>query len=233
MLAQIILFLLFLPLSIFLILLYLHEHNKNKQNQANLKFLQDKLIFLEQTPQQIRQLAENQSQNLIQHATSQANEIVTSAEVNSLKTTAQAMLEEKLFEEDFKQELLNYQKQIEQTHAKYLQALEQKSLVQQTRVEQALNSKINEVFLNLDQKLTGFLSKSEEKSLDAINLEIKSARQLIDSYRAQQLGLIDENIVAILESTMNLILKKKLTLNDQLDLVFEALEKAKIEKFFA
>ncbi len=41
----------------------------------------------------------------------------------------------------------------------------------------------------------------------------------------------DENIIAMMEQTLSIVLAKKLSLKDQLDLVYEALEKAKVEKF--
>ena len=43
--------------------------------------------------------------------------------------------------------------------------------------------------------------------------------------------LLNNNIVAMLEKTLSLVISKKLTLKDQVDLVYEALEEAKIERF--
>ena len=60
---------------------------------------------------------------------------------------------------------------------------------------------------------------------------MQAARNLIDTYKRQQLNLIDEHIIAVLERTLSIVLAKKLSLEDQVDLINEALEKAKTEKF--
>ena len=73
--------------------------------------------------------------------------------------------------------------------------------------------------------------QTESKTATSIELELKASRELIETYKTQQLKLIDENIVAMIEQTINIVLGKKLSLKDQLDLIYEALEKAKIEKF--
>ncbi len=44
--------------------------------------------------------------------------------------------------------------------------------------------------------------------------------------------IIDENVVAILEKTLNIALGKKLTFTEQTELIYEALEQAKKENIF-
>lgn len=95
----------------------------------------------------------------------------------------------------------------------------------------ATEQRINQMFERLETKLSDFLIQTSQKTTASIELELKAARELIETYKAQQLKLIDENIIAMMEQTINLVLGKKLSLKDQLDLVYEALEKAKIEKF--
>ena len=91
--------------------------------------------------------------------------------------------------------------------------------------------RINELFDRLEERLSDFLVQTEQKTTSSIELELKAARELIETYKGQQLKLIDENIIAMMEQTLNIVLGKKLSLQDQLDLVYEALEKAKVEKF--
>ncbi len=91
--------------------------------------------------------------------------------------------------------------------------------------------RISQLFEHLEAKLSDFLISTEQNTATSIELELKSVRQLIDTYKSAQLKLIDENIIAMMEQTLSIILTKKLSLKDQLDLVYEALEKAKVEKF--
>jgi hypothetical protein len=101
----------------------------------------------------------------------------------------------------------------------------------QEAAEGDIKFRLNNFLENFEANMSQFFINAEQKSLESINLELKSARNLIDSYKSQQLAIIEENIVAVLERTMAIVLKEKLNLNDQVDLVYEALEKAKKEKF--
>lgn len=114
----------------------------------------------------------------------------------------------------------------------FLKKLEQETLNSQKDMSDQTGVKVNNILISFEQNLADFLSKAETQSLESINLELKAARQLIDSYKTQQFSIIDENIVAVLERAMSLVLKQKLSLKDEMDLVYEALEKAKLEKFF-
>lgn len=192
-------------------------------------------------------------QQLIRNASAKADEIVSKAEGMALKIATEKIMESSLFEDDlkkkfdesfevlnlqFEQNFKNIQAQLdaslnnsEEKHEQFVMQLEKQSVAWSNRIEDEMHSKITGLLLDFEQKLTDFFAGAEQKSLDAINVEIKSARALIDSYKSQQLSIIDENIIAVLERTMSLILHQKLTLKDQMDMVFEALEKAKLEKF--
>lgn len=87
------------------------------------------------------------------------------------------------------------------------------------------------LFEKLESRLSNFLIQTEQKTTSSIELELQATRQLIETYKSQQLKLIDENILAMMEQTLNIVLGKKMSLKDQLDLIYEALEKAKLEKF--
>lgn len=95
----------------------------------------------------------------------------------------------------------------------------------------ATEQRIDQLFERLETRMSDFLIQTEQKTTASIDLELKATRELIETYKSQQLKLIDENIVAMMEQTINIVLGKKLSLQNQLELVYEALEKAKIEKF--
>lgn len=114
---------------------------------------------------------------------------------------------------------------------KYMESLQKRAEEFETSYQQSATQRIQELFDNVENRVAEFLIQTEQKSTYSIELELKAVRQLIETYRVQQLKLIDENIVAMMEQTLNIVLGKKLSLKDQLDLVYEALERAKIEKF--
>jgi len=78
-----------------------------------------------------------------------------------------------------------------------------------------------------------FLKELETRTQTQVEQEIGSAKKLIEEYKQQRLEVVDENLIAILEKTLNITLGKKLTLSDQTQLIYEALEEAKKENFFA
>jgi hypothetical protein len=113
-----------------------------------------------------------------------------------------------------------------------LKVIQDRAVSSTEESEQNLKAKITEILINFEQNMTSFLTTSQQRSMEAITLEVKSARQLIDTYKQEQMRLVDENIIAVLEQTMALVMQKQLTLKEHVDLVFESLEKAKSEKFF-
>jgi len=113
----------------------------------------------------------------------------------------------------------------------FLENLRQESEKSQAANWEGAKSRVNELFENFETKLADFLLQTEQKMMLSVDLELKSARQLIDTYKVQQMNIIDENIVAMLEKTLSLVLGKNLNLRDQIDLVYESMERAKTESF--
>lgn len=182
------------------------------------------------------------SAQVIQKAEEQAGQIIQTAEVSAIKTEAEKTMEAGLFTEELKKRVEAEIKTITQSlnqsslfatqkHNEFLLQLQKQNLNWQNTLEEEIRTKTNQLLESFETKLTDFLTGAQKQSLEAINLEIKSARELIDSYKSQQISLVDENIIAVLERSLNIVLNKKLSLKDQMDLVYQALEKAKLEKF--
>lgn len=203
---------------------------------------------------------QDKSLQLVNQAVKKAQAIIGQAELEEIKTTAQAALTEKSLEQVLEKQLnldvsntnTAFQKQLttftaginqtQQQYSTFIAQLQSKLEASQTHgnqfLTQQVNSQaelvrgqINQLFEQFERNITDFLTQTEQKSLASIDLELRAARQLVSTYKEQQLRFIDENIIAILERTLGLVLTKKLTLQDQVDLVYEALEKAKIEEF--
>ncbi len=114
---------------------------------------------------------------------------------------------------------------------KFMGDLQKRSVEFEEASRSATEKRISQTFERLETRLSDFLIKTETSTTSSIELELKASRELIETYKTQQLKLIDENIVAMMEKTINIVLGKKLSLKDQLELIYEALEKAKVEKF--
>lgn len=115
----------------------------------------------------------------------------------------------------------------------YLNSLQKITDQSKQTSEKIAQERVNQLFDSLEQRLSDFLVETSQKTSSSIELELKAARGLIDTYKQEQLKLIDENILAMMEQTLSIVLNKKLSLQDHLDLVYEALERAKVEKFIA
>lgn len=200
-------------IAITTILLYLREYFLRK------KILHEQQIISQQTRQKSVQLLE---------AAQQAETQLLSAN----KYFAQKLESE--FSAKLDKMLQDSQATVTaQTNAltKFLSDLQAKSSASEEIQRKTVEQTVNQMFTNLEQRLSDFLTSTEQKTTQSIELELKGARNLIESYKEQQLKLIDENIIAMMEQTLNIVLAKKLTLKDQLELVYEALEKAKVDKF--
>lgn len=219
------------PISIILaaiavtaLLLYLHEYNRRKRlEQAGDCFLQD---------------IKEKGWETLNQSIKKSQAILGQAELEGIKVVAEGKLETSKFEQDFEKKLAEALKQSQQTIAaaqaaliQFMSDLQKRSSEFEEAQKEAGEHRINQLFDRVEARLADFLIQTEQKTTSSIELELKSTRQLIDTYKSEQLKLIDENIVAIMEQTLNIVLAKKLALKDQLDLIYEALEKAKVEKF--
>lgn len=200
-------------LSIILTILYLREYNLRRKQAAE----------GERISKQIRD---------------QSFHMLEAAEIAEEKVIADSKYSTSVLEEEYKKKLQeifkNSQDSVTQAQSQligYMMDLQKRSQEFEEAARSSSQQRINQLFQRLESRLSDFLIKTETATTSSIELELKSARQLIEAYKAQQLGLIDENIIAMMEQTLSLVLSKKLSLKDQLDLVYEALEKAKVEKF--
>lgn len=168
----------------------------------------------------------------------QSQDIVGEAELEGIKVVAQSEVQTKKIEDRYSKELskaIHESTQnitsAQETLLQFMQDLQKRSAEFEEASKKSGEERINQLFAKVEERLSDFLVQTAQKTTSSIELEIKSSRQLIDTYKTAQLKLIDENIIAMMEQTLSLVLAKKLSLKDQLDLVYEALERAKAEKF--
>lgn len=178
-----------------------------------------------------QRLQEKINKPAIELASGKATEIISQASIRAQAILGKAVQTEMKLQEVQAVEAEKLQKAMEEHFNAALK--EYGNFLDQTREKagQALTQKTQSVFDRFEQNLSDFLIQTQQKSTYTVDLEMQAARNLIDTYKRSQLNLIDEHIIAVLERTLSLVLAKKLSLSDQVDLINEALEKAKTEKF--
>lgn len=210
-----------------------------KHQQVLVKSEEKSFEVLHQAIQKAQQLlgqAADQNSQLTNEAKVQVQKYEQNSEVQLKQVLEEARI-------DFDKQLKNLSFQIQNLsdqstkasgqYQAYLNQLQSETQRLQQLSQETIKSEINKLFENFEQQLTHFLTQTEQESVRSIDLELRAARQLIDTYKQQQLQLIDENAIAVLERTLALVLTKKINLKDHLDLVYESLEQAKIEKFIS
>ncbi|EKD85257.1 MAG: hypothetical protein ACD_38C00060G0002 [uncultured bacterium] len=205
-------------------ILYLREYNKRKKLEVEGdKFLQG--------------LKEKGWETLNQ-SIKKSQAILGEAELEGIKAVAGNKVELSKLDADYAKQINIALNKSEQTIAlaqnqlmQFMQNLQKRSEAFEEAGIKTGEQRINQLFEKIETRVSDFLVQTEQKSLSSIELELKAAREMIDSYKNQKFKLIDENIVAMMEQTLSIVLAKKLALKDQLDLIYEALEKAKAEKF--
>lgn len=177
--------------------------------------------------QEILEETEQKQSKILEQTQHQAEEFETHLEEDFAKNASSVKT---LFESEIK-DFSDKISQAEASYLKYLDDLKKASLAVQEKSLETVKQQVGELFLRFEQNLSDFLAQTEQKSTQSIELEIQATRHLIDSYKTQQLKVIDENIIAMLERTLTLVLTKKLNVTDQTELIYESLEQAKAEKF--
>lgn len=206
------------------ILLYVHEFKKRQ--------------WLEKRGEEMLEQVRQKGWNTLHESIQKSQNIIGQAELEGVKVVAEARLHTRQLEEQYSQKLSEL---IQQSQAsisasqaqflKFIEGLQESSQAFEQTSQSSAQARINQLFERLETRLSDFLVKTEQSTVSSIELELKSARQLIESYKNQQLSLVDENIIAMMEQTLSIVLGKKLSLKEQVDLVYESLEKAKVDKF--
>lgn len=187
-----------------------------------------------------RKKSEEIQYKLSQTTREKSMQLLTAAEAAETQVLAEGKYTTHKLEEEFKnklEEMLQLSvKSIQGSQNElisFMEDLKKRSVDFEDASRKISEQRIGQLLEKLEQRLSDFLIQTEQQTTSSIELELKSTRQLIDTYKTQQLKLIDENIIAMMEQTLNTVLGKKLPLKDNLDLIYEALDKAKTDKFIA
>lgn len=184
---------------------------------------------------------DQESSRIFMSAIKKAQVIVSRAEAEAVRVVAQSKFTTEKLEEKYQEELEARLADIQvdfsgkmglaiKAFQDHLGTISSQSRETQTQAASITQEQTRQIYERFEKSLAEFMAQTQEKSVTSIQTELAAARQLIDTYKQQQMALIDENILAMLEKTLSIVLTKKLSLKDQLDIVYDALEKAKAEK---
>src|SRR3989344_3650082 len=173
---------------------------------------------------------EEKSYDLLASASKKAQTILSTAELDAIKLTSDTRFYKEKLEKEFAAEIQNLSKISEEEFAKHLQEiksslekstkefenylsfLKTESDAQKNNNAEMIKQQISQTFVKFEENLSQYLINTQQRSLQSIELELKATRGLIETYKQQQLKIINENIIAMLEKTLSLVLAKKMCL---------------------
>lgn len=187
--------------------------------------------------------AEVRSQELLSSASKQANDMMVSAELKSIEFLSQ----QKVAGQDVIAELKKHIVQMEQSLQGQFDATTKESVDAYSQFIDHVSKTITQYITDADKRLEErgqeMLDKTQ-KSLETLTAsvqelvkkqveeEMASVKKEIEDYKAKRIRVIDERIIDILEEVLRLTLDKKLSMVDQSDLIYKALEEAKKDNAF-
>lgn len=182
--------------------------------------------------------AEQASDTIIERAVTRAQQILSSAQlkrISFLSTEKQIGRQitdlyrrdiEKLeaeLREQFEKNTLSADK----TYQEFISSVEKKIQDSLDKNRKTIEEKASVFIDSAATSLTEFTSELEKNIKNQIESEMKKTRMEIEEYKTQREKIIDEKIIDILEEVFRKTIDKKLTLSDQSDFVYQALEEAK------
>lgn len=185
----------------------------------------------------------DKSYDILGDALKKADKIITNAELRGIKLFAQEKLEEGKMSKEYQGRLRALEQKLAASFETRINDAEKSYLDFTSFIEKNFQDHIDQNQKLLTDKTVSFIQNTEnlintsiqntqEKIKTELTKEFTLAKQEIDEYKRKRLAVIDQNIVDILEKTLSLALGKKLSLSDQAELIYKALEEAKKEHAF-
>ena len=188
--------------------------------------------------QKIIKNALQKSDSIIGKAVSKAQDILSFAQSKRLNLfAAEKLLSNKIIE-NYRQEIKSLETNLQEKFARntasadksyqdFLSDIEHKIKLSLDANQRILDDKATVFIDTAGKSLTDFTAQLENQIKAQIDAEMQKARGEIDEYRIHRQKVMDEKIVDILEEVLALSIDKKLSLADQSDFIYKALEEAK------
>jgi hypothetical protein len=181
--------------------------------------------------------------SIIYKAIQQSNKILVAAELKGLQLLGKQKITGGELSDQFKAHLDSIEKTLEEQlgrNAEHAEAVYGEFI---QSAEASINDHINANQKMLEEKaqamiertevlLTKFTADLEAKVKGDVEKELQKASAEIEVYKQSRMRVVDERIVDILEEVLRVVLDKKMSLADQSELIYRALEEAKREHSF-
>lgn len=191
----------------------------------------------------IRKQHANEGLGSLSDTRQKAAKIIDDANSKAMDIVNKTNLSTNIASDNFNQEV----KRIASLQIKEFEKATSDFLKLYTQVLQDLKSKNIEVFQNVSKdietnttgEIKNFISSMEELTVSSeklvkkkIDTDYLTVKKEIESYKAEELKKIDQEIYELLEKVSKLVLGKALSLSEHEDLIEKSLEKAKKEGMF-
>lgn len=181
--------------------------------------------------------------SIIYKSIQQANKILVAAELKGLQLLSKQKMTSGELTDHFNEHLATIEKALEEQLERNAQHAEETYGEFITGAEASINDHINANQKMLEEKaqamierteslITKFTADVETKVKGDVEKELTAASEEIEQYKRNRMKVVDERIVDILEDVLKAALEKKMSLADQSELIYKALEEAKREHSF-
>jgi hypothetical protein len=209
-----------------------------KENQVldEKKELQEKITSLVAT-------TEDKSQAIVHEAIQKANDLMVAAELEGIQAVSSGKLSGREALEEFKSHLVAVEKAFneqfnkgaqnaEESYKKFI--LDVEDIMQKNMManQKLLEDRSAKMATDSQQLLEKFVTDVQTYVKGEVQRELDGARKDIAEYKQRRISVIDERIVDMLEEVLKVALEKKLSLVEQSELVYKALDEAKKENAF-
>ncbi|MCL4338532.1 hypothetical protein M1271_02490 [Patescibacteria group bacterium] len=181
-----------------------------------------------------------ESADILSKAIRQANKILVNSELKGLRIVAKEKLDSKKIADEYQEHIKSLEQKLEKQYAQQLEDTQEGYNIFLSTVEKSLQERIDQNQKMLEARALAFIDHSERlmeqftesmqnQVREKVEKELQQAKAEIETYKQRRMQILDENIIEILEKTLHVALGKKLSLADQSDLIYQALEDAKKE----
>lgn len=183
---------------------------------------------------------EETSNRILGNASTKAQKIIANAELRGIKLFAREKLDSAQIVQDYakqvsiiktslEEDITQITQQTEKTYQDYISNLEKLLFTHASKNEAMLLDKSNQLINTAQKELDNFIDAIHENIKNQIDRELAAVKTEISEYKKHRLNLVETNIIDIIEKTIQKTLGKKLDMRDQTDVIYKALEEAKLE----